>query len=256
MAEKLAQYLAPPILEDELAQRMLELFFVRRDAYGLETPEGWITVKEPVTLELVRQHLNGGPCLGAHPISADNRCRWIGWDLDTKEKADLIYSRAVERYPKKSVLLNSTGGRGYHIRVFFNRSISAADAHRLAKELVQGLEGVECYPKQTGIGAEGFGNFMRLPLGRHQKTGRIGMLIFPQTLMEIKPCAPPFPPPFKQLAEQCQHRVQEAKMDDQGHIVKLDVYDCLFRSGTVGLCREEQCPVLLRQKQAEKGRCN
>lgn len=247
MAEKLAQHSAHP--RDELAERITELFFVRLDAHGVEMLQGWITVKQPVTLELVQQHLRGGPCLGAHPISADDRCRWIGWDLDAKEKADLVYSRAVAKYPKSSVLLNSTGGRGYHIRVFFNRSIPAADAHRLAKELTQGMEEVECYPKQASIGVEGLGNFMRLPLGRHRKTDRTGTLIFPQSLLEIKPCAPPVPPTFKQLAEQCQHRVEEAKMDNQGRVLKLDVYDCLFSNGTVGSCREEQCPILLRQDQ-------
>jgi len=256
MAEKLAPYLDTPTPKDELAERILQLFFVRLDTYGVETPRGWITVKQPVTSELIRQHLNGGPCLGAHPISPDNSCRWIGLDFDTKKKADVIYSKAVAKYPKNSVLLNSTGGRGYHIRVFFNRPIPAADAHRLAKELTEGMEEVECYPKQASVGAEGLGNFMRLPLGRHRKTGRVGMLIFPQSLLEIKPCAPPVPPTFQQVAEQCQHRVQEAKMDGEGRIVKLDTYDCLFSSGTVGLCREDQCPVLLRQKSKQKGRCN
>jgi len=66
---------------------------------------------------------------------------------------------------------------------------------------------------------------------------------------------PEYQPTFQELAEQCQHRVQEARMDDQGRIVKLDVYDCLFGDGTAGLCREDQCPILLRttKKQLDKG---
>jgi len=230
MAERLALYLAPP--KDELAERILELFFVRRDVYGVEMAQGWITVKEPVTLELVRQHLNGGPCLGAHPISANNRCRWIGWDFDTKEKADLVYSKAVAKYPKSSVLLNSTGGRGYHIRVFFDRLIPAAVAHRLAKKLVEGLEGVEYYPKQAGIGAEGSGNFMRLPLGRHRKSSRVGVLIFPETLMEIKQCSPPVPLTFEEIVQDCPDHVQDLK----GYC------NCRAIDGTVGYCRPQLCP--------------
>jgi hypothetical protein len=243
----LAQYLAPDS-KDVLAKRMLELFFIRRDAYGLEKPSGWKTVKQPVTIDLIEQHLNGEPCLGAHPISLENQCKWIGWDLDTKEKADVVYSRAIKRYPKTAVLLNSTGGRGYHIRIFFNRSIPAEDANRLARELVEGIEGVEYYPKQAWISKRGFGNFMRLPLGKHQKTGRTGKLIFPKSLLEIKPCAPPFPSSFEQVAKQCQYRIHEAKMSAEGHIVKLDLYDCTFGNSTTGSCQKENCPLLNRTR--------
>jgi hypothetical protein len=241
----IAQYLAPDS-KDVLAKHMLELFFIRRDAYGLEKPSGWKTVKQPVTIDLIKQHLNGEPCLGAHAISPENQCKWIGWDLDTKEKADVVYSRAIKRYPKTAVLLNSTGGRGYHIRVFFNRSILAEDANRLARELVEGIEGVEYYPKQAWISKQGFGNFMRLPLGKHRKTGRTGKLIFPKSVLEIKPCSPPFPLSFEQVAKQCRYRVHEAKMSAEGHIVRLSLYDCTFGNGTTGSCQKENCPILNR----------
>jgi len=240
-------------LSEELAQRILDLFFVRRDAYGLETPQGWITVKQPVTLDLIHTHLSGGPCLGAHPIDQDNRCRWIGWDFDEARKATLLYERAKAEYPSTALLLNFTGGRGCHLRAFFNRLIQAFVGCQLARQLVEEREGVEWYPKQPRISREGFGSFMRLPLGRHAKTGRVGRLIHPATLLEIKPCAPPVPSTFKLMAEQCQHRVQEARMNGEGRIVKLDTYDCLFSNGTVGSCREDQCPILLRQEPTEKG---
>lgn len=215
-----------------LARRMLHLFFVRRDAYGIETPKGWITVKKPVTSDLILRHLEGGPCLGAHPIGADNRCRWIGWDADEHEKAALIVKKAVATYPRSSVLFNFTGGRGYHVRVFFNRSIPAAEAHRLARQLAEGIEGVEFFPKQPHISSEGFGNFMRLPLGRHRKTGRTSTLISPRSLLEIKPCTPPVPPTFAEIREACPDRIR----DQKGY------WNCTAIDGTVGYCKPQFCP--------------
>lgn len=215
---------------DLLVQRTLELFFVRRDVYGLETPDGWLTVKQPVTSAIVREHLNGGHCLGAHPIGADNRCRWIGLDFDFEPKA--IVNRALQRYPRSAVLFNFTGGRGYHLRVFFNRLISATDAHRLAKELAEGLRNVEFYPKQPYISGEGFGNFMRLPLGCHRKTGRKGTLIFPRSLLEIKSCPPPVPLTFTDIKEACPDRVQDQRRG----------WNCTAVDGTVGYCKPQFCP--------------
>jgi len=240
VAELLASYMAKTTLQADIrresAQLMLELFFVRRDAYGIETSEGWRTEKKPVTVDLILEHLNGGPCLGAHPISADNRCRWIGLDFDVEPQA--IVNKALGKYPRSAVLFNHTGGRGYHIRVFFNRLIPAAHAHRLAKELAEGVQGVEFYPKQPTIGTEGFGNFMRLPLGRHRKTGQVGMLIFPKTLMEIKPCTPPVAFTFEEIIQDCEDRIQ----DQKGY------WNCVAIDGTVGTCQEQTCPLLKRIK--------
>jgi len=215
-----------------LAEHILNLFFVRQDVYGLETEDGWLTVKQPVTLEIILHHLNGGPCLGAHPISADNRCRWIGWDIDNK-RAEAFINRVAGKYSIQAILFNFTGGgRGYHVRVFFNRLISAEDSNRLAKELLQGFKGVEYFPRQISIGTEGFGNFMRLPLGRHHKTGRIGKLVRPKSIFEIKPCPPPVLLTFRDIQEACQDRVQ----DQRGG------WNCLAIDGTVGYCKPQLCP--------------
>jgi hypothetical protein len=234
MSEALAPYFksSKPEADEkrELARCMLQLFFVRQDVYGIETPEGWITEKKPVTIDLIIEHLNGGPCLGAHTINADNKCRWIGLDFD--ENAKIVVNKAYAQYPKSATLFNETGGRGYHVRIFFNRLISASEAHRLAKELAEGIQGVEFYPKQQAIGVEGFGNFMRLPLGRHRKTGGIGALIFPSSLSEIKPCEPPVPLAFAESAEDCPDRVQ----DQKGY------WNCVAVDGTVGYCMAQLCP--------------
>lgn len=203
-----------------------------------------MTVKEPVTLEVVQRHLRGEICLGAHPVGPDGECRWIGWEADSSTMLRPILSAAKSMFPEKAMLVHSTGGRSFHVKVFFNRPIRAEDAYLLAKKVAEGAPGVEFYPKQAKVG-EGFGNFMRVPLGRHGKTGEKGALIQPKSLSEIVPCPPPdwCAPIFKFFAAECTHRVKEVR-ENKGNFVETGLYCCLYFDGTVGYCDEACCPII------------
>lgn len=229
----------------KLAERILELFFVRRDVYGIETGEGWRTVKEPVTAELIMRHLRGEACLGAHLIGKDGECRWIGWEVDNPSLLRPLFARVKEMFPSESMLIHTSGGRSFHVKVFFNRPIKSEDAHVLAKNAVSKLQGVEFYPKQPRISETGFGNFMRIPLGRHMRSGEFGVLVQPKSLFEIKPCPPPewCVTPFKFVAEACSYRVKECRQEPRsGKIVETGNFCCTYYDGTVGYCREDLCP--------------
>ena len=228
-----------------LAERILNLFFVRRDVYGLETEDGWKTVKKPVTAKLIMGHLEGRYCLGAHPIGEKGECRWIGWEVDSAATLPPLRRRVANMFPEKATLIHTTGGRSYHIKVFFKYPIRSEDAYWLARRVAEGLRGVEFFPKQPSIG-RGYGNFMRLPLGRHRKTGRIGVLIQPKSLFEVSPCEPPIPPIFSSLAEECSFRVREARMIN-GRIELLDTYSCTYHDGSIGRCSQHLCPMLRRK---------
>lgn len=230
--------------EPGLVNRIWALFVNRDDAFGAETSRGWVTKKRPLTKVDVENHLRGVVTLAVHAFSRDNRCKWMAWDVGSYV---LLLKKVRTTFPERSVLCDWTGGRSYHVWVFFAKPVPSQVAHTHAKEMARGIfEGIEFFPKQPWVGETGYGNMIRLPLGKHQRKQRWGSLIHPKSLWEVEPSfVPEYQPTFQELAEQCQHRVQEAKMDDQGRIVKLDVYDCLFTNGTVGLCREEQCPILL-----------
>ena len=228
-----------------LAERILNLFFIRRDVYGLETEDGWKTVKKPVTVKLIMEHLQGKYCLGAHPIGEKGECRWIGWEVDSAAALPPLRRRVASMFPEKAILIHATGGRSYHIKVFFKHPIRSEDAYRLARHVAEGLRGVEYFPKQPTVG-RGYGNFMRVPLGRHRKTGRIGVLIRPRSLFEIAPCEPPVPPIFSSLAEECPFRIREARMVD-GKIELLDTYSCTYYDGSIGRCSQHLCPMLRRK---------
>jgi len=205
-----------------------------------------VTVKEPVTLEVVQRHLRGEICLGAHPVGPDGECRWIGWEADSSTMLRPILSAAKSMFPEKAMLVHSTGGRSFHVKVFFNRPIRAEDAYALAKKVAESVEGVEFYPKQAKVG-EGFGNFMRIPLGRHGKTGEKGALIQPKSLSEIVPCPPPdwCTPIFKFFAMECAYRVNEIRRR-KGALAETGLHCCLYFDGTVGYCSENLCPIMQR----------
>jgi len=223
----------------KLARRIIELFFVRRDVYGLEAKDGWKTVKKPVTIDLVMDHLQGKYCLGAHPIGREGECKWIGWEVDTASLTPPLLSRIFKLFDRRAILIHETGGRSIHVKVFFKHPIRSEDAYWLARRAAEGLRGVEFFPKQPSVG-RGYGNFMRVPLGRHRKTGRIGVLIRPRSLFEVVPCEPPVPPIFSSLAEECPFRIREARMAN-GKIELLDTYSCTYYDGTIGECGQQLC---------------
>lgn len=230
----------------ELARRIIDLFFVRRDVYGLETENGWITVKEPVTVELVERHLRGEVCLGAHLIGPNGECRWVGWDIDNPYAFPVFLKFFNENFPR-ACLVHTTGGRSFHVKVFFTRPIRSEDAYKIAKSVAEKLnvKGLDFFPKQPRITETGFGNFMRLPLGRHARTGEFGALVHPKSLLDIKPCPPPdwCITPFKFLAGECAYRVKECRMDSKsGVIIETGDFCCTYNDGTVGYCRENLCP--------------
>jgi RecA-family ATPase len=66
-----------------LAERVLDLFYVRLDTYGRELAGGKAsTAKAQVTPALIQAHLDGQLRLGAHSTTLDNHCRWACLDLD------------------------------------------------------------------------------------------------------------------------------------------------------------------------------
>jgi len=175
--------------KDKLASKLLDLFFNRYDAYGIETESGWRTCKGEVNNQLIKGHLNGSYCLGAHEFGLDETCKWIAWDVDETVKAKLIYDSIKPFFPKESICFYHTGGRGYRITIFFKPTLQFNDAYWLIRNLtpkpLHNSTQVELYPKSSQ--PKEFGYFTRLPCGYHFKHKAWAKLINPKTILEIKP---------------------------------------------------------------------
>ena len=226
----------------EVAERLLSLYFNRLDCYGVSDGERILTVKGSVTVELVEKHLRGEFELGAHAIEPTrSTCRWVAWDIDDRKTRITLYDRLGRVFPRESVVVERTSGRGYHILLFFLSPIPSEICYSIALKFAEGLKGVETYPKQPWIEPEGYGNWIRLALGYRKTTKRWSRLLSPEKILDVKPILPgeyvnlseyKQPIPFWLKANRCIHRTQ----DQSG------AWNCLKSDGSVGLCSTFTCP--------------
>lgn len=102
------------------------------DERGKKSAE-YITVHEPVTSDLWRQHLDGKIRLGLKP-EKDDQCKWGCIDVDPnnyKDYSEKKYVEIIKKYKLPFVPVKSKSG-GLHIFVFFN---DFADINKVLKKL-------------------------------------------------------------------------------------------------------------------------
>lgn len=111
--------------------------------------------------------------VGLHAISLENTSRWLVFDIDAHHGEDPVENLriATELCDRLSELgltahiFDSDGRGGIHAWVIFDSPMPSAQVFAMGQRMMRGLS-IETYPKQAGIPAEGFGNWIRLP-GRH-----------------------------------------------------------------------------------------
>jgi hypothetical protein len=162
-------------------------FINRNDAHAIQTKKGYLRQDGPITNDLVTSHLNGEVTLGAYQIDLNNKVVWTCFDFDGKD---------LEKEKKKAVklhkflvkkgfnpLLEFSGKKGYHIWLFVE-SIDAASARHFCHDICKeaNVKAHEIFPKQNGVTDENpYGNLVKLPLGKHQVSGKTSELFHPTT---------------------------------------------------------------------------
>jgi hypothetical protein len=120
--------------------------------------------------------------LGLHTTSADNLSRWGAVDIDNHGEqspdpaanlaAALAWYERLVALGFRPLLTESNGRGGYHLRVIFLGPVPTRRVYGLMRWLVNdhaahGLSAPpETFPKQAGIRADRYGNWLRL-IGRH-----------------------------------------------------------------------------------------
>ncbi len=141
----------------------------------------------PVDTEVVYWHLQGYDLkgddfvMGIYPMLLDETCYFLAADFDkaTWELDAVAFLKTCHRKNLPAVLERSRSGKGAHVWLFFEESISAALARKLgAAILTETMEsnpevGLDSYdrffPNQDTLPRGGFGNLIALPL---QKSAR------------------------------------------------------------------------------------
>lgn len=152
---------------------MRSIFDGRGDAYGLETSLKAVTVRQPLTDDLISDHIEGKKRIGFFPLLQTGQVKVACIDLDREDKEVLtkvivnLLEKEFYPYTEKSK------SRGYHVWVFFDELVQASLVRDVLSQITGDKE-IEIFPKQDTVKQNnGLGNFVFLPLhGESVKNGR------------------------------------------------------------------------------------
>lgn len=134
------------------------------------------TLREPVTLDLWRQHVAGKRPLGVIPIREDATCYWGSIDYD---KYDAGLLEIVDRVNERGLPLVSCRSKsgGLHLFLFLRDPQPAGAVIAVLRNLAAslGIAGSEIFPKQVEVLADrgDMGNWMVMPYFGSTYEGRL-----------------------------------------------------------------------------------
>jgi len=150
---------------------------------------------KPVTLEVIRKHLEGKVRLGTYAVVDQFMARFLVFDLDKKSfvedaRAIHVVSQEFQLTPLFEI---SKSGNGIHIWYFFEMPVRAVDARRLgdmiltkAMDLSSGIDMKSydrMFPNQDFVSPDALGNLIALPLHYGSRSENKTVFIDIDTLM-------------------------------------------------------------------------
>jgi hypothetical protein len=147
-----------------------DLFMNRVDLYPCQRIDGtWILCRQPLTDDIIRKHLDGQVTIGMYS-SAESTTKWLCIDIDRTEIRIII--RMINKLDalELSFYIEFSGKKGFHIWIFFSDYVENHKARLLGKYLSE--TGMEVFPKQDKLEKGKLGNLIKLPLGKHQVSGK------------------------------------------------------------------------------------
>ncbi|MEM3706013.1 MAG: hypothetical protein QXX59_08920 [Candidatus Bathyarchaeia archaeon] len=196
-------------MSNKVVKALLERFVNRIDCYCLQKSDGgFIKVEHPLNDEVIKQHLEGFVTVGSYQLSFDDTVKYLCFDLDPEKLSDpeaaarkilqTCFQKKREgdverpRIWSHAVLLEASRwpDSSYHIWILFNVPTPAKVARWLGMRILElaGLNPreIELFPKQTELTPERpYGNFVKLPLGKHQAAGKWSRLLDFETFQPI-----------------------------------------------------------------------
>ncbi|MEX2389200.1 MAG: hypothetical protein WD534_15085 [Phycisphaeraceae bacterium] len=137
-------------------------------AYGTFDPKTWRSwqVKQPVTDQVILDHLRGRQPLGLYLLVQDHtHALAVDFDDDDANPPMALLDRC--RHYELPACLERSKRRGWHVWLFFEaEGVLASKARLVARMLVQEIDQphVEIFPKQDALRRGEVGNFIYLPL--------------------------------------------------------------------------------------------
>lgn len=159
-------------------------------------------VQQPLTEELIQEHLEGTTVLGAyHLLKGSSKVKWMGWDVDSADRtiAKQYAEKIIKHLGDIPHVVEFSGQKGYHILIFFTEPVPAAQAKQIG-DFVRDAEGlpktgknhVEVYPKQAKLSKNSpMGSLLKLPLGVHPRSHNRSMFCDTENGWEAAPALDP-----------------------------------------------------------------
>ncbi len=124
-------------------QVYLDYFKGREDHFAAQGPDDYYPIKRSFDEGFLKQHLGGLATYGIYVLTSESKCNFTCFDLDIsqKELEKIDFKNPAHKFnhlkgnlinlitvfkttfeiPAKSILLEETGGRGYHVWLFFTQ---------------------------------------------------------------------------------------------------------------------------------------
>lgn len=172
----------------------LSLFKGREDYFAEQYYSYYRPIPRPLDTFYLNQHLNGDATYGVYVLTKGSCCHFFCIDIDIPKselkevdftdrtikyaylgkhlKDTMLVLTERLRVPQEALLLEDTGGRGYHIWIFVADAISGNIATNFGEILKKNLLPfeIEFFPKQGELTSKRkLGNLVKLPLGMHRK---------------------------------------------------------------------------------------
>jgi len=189
-------------LSEEELQSYVELFVGREDLYKraevLENGKiNYAPVMQPLVMQEIKKHLDGTQTLATILQRNNNTVKYMIFDIDIS-KRDMLTSSgnqgirgellqlALEKAKDfqrichnlgLNAYIEYSGGKGYHVWLFFEEWIATRYANLLQDIILSKQKTndsrlcVECFPNKTRVRENKIGQGIKLPWGRHFKTG-------------------------------------------------------------------------------------
>lgn len=169
--------------DERVAQMLMERygFNVGKVCYMM-TSGDYMTPPTGFTIRDVENHLDGGAtiCVFAKP----QMTKFICFDVDTKDSGivhSIIDTMVGMGIPERNIYVSTSGGKGYHIDLFFSHEIFNKEAEQFFWNVVHFAgAGKNVEFKQDGR------NSIKIPLGINHKTGKRCWYVDRETLEPIE----------------------------------------------------------------------
>jgi len=136
---------------------------------------------EPVTDEVIKNHLTGSTVMGVYPLLPNETCHFLAIDFDKETWREdvraFMDTCKLEEIP--AYLERSRSGNGAHIWIFFDKPVPAVKARKLGSFLMTrtldtrpeiSLDSFDrFFPNQNTMPKGGFGNLIALPLQKNAR---------------------------------------------------------------------------------------